>query len=59
MKKLMILAGIELPETAENGKKKYNHYRSFNRKDAIMTYIQAGVALTAIAVVCTGLYLTR
>lgn len=59
MKKLMILTGFDTPYNAHDSKKRYEHYRSFNRKDAIMTYIQAGVALTAVAIVCTGLYLSR
>ena len=55
----MILTGFDTPYNAHDSKKRYEHYRSFNRKDAIMTYIQAGVALTAVAIVCTGLYLSR
>jgi len=38
------------------GREKYMHYQSFNRKDAIMTYIQLGVASLIIILVCTGLY---
>lgn len=55
MKKLMILAGLE----TENPKKRHIHYHAFHKKDTIMTYIQASVAIAAIAVVCTGIYLTR
>lgn len=55
MKKLMILAGLE----AENPKKRHIHYHAFHRKDTIMTYIQVSVAIAAVLVVGTGLYLTR
>jgi len=36
--------------------RKYMHYNSFNRKDAIMRYIQISIACLIAVLVCTGLY---
>lgn len=36
--------------------RKYMHYNSFNRKDAIMKYIQLTIACLIAILVCTGLY---
>lgn len=57
MKKFMTLAGFETDE--RYSKKRYEHYRSFNKKNTIMMYIQVGVALTTVAIVCTGIILSK
>jgi hypothetical protein len=56
MKKLSTFNGLESAEFAQGREERYMHYQSFNRKNAIMTYIQIAVAFLIILVAGVGLY---
>lgn len=59
MKKFMTLAGFEYPYTANDSKKKYVHFRSLERKNTIIKFIQAGAIAATAAVIFLQIYLSN
>jgi len=59
MKKFMILAGFDHQHTANDNKKKYEHYRSLERKNAIIKFIQAGVIAATALVIFSQIYFSN
>lgn len=59
MKKFMTLAGFEYPHAESDNKKRYVHFRSLERKNAIIKFIQAGVIAATALVIFSQIYFSN